>query len=88
MQLFSHVNTRGFLIYLLESGKCDISRYAMTPGALPATLGNQESNIIQPIRIKEIRKADFDWSEFWKATSGNYELASVNTSLFPKEKVT
>ncbi len=41
-------------------GKCDTSCLPMTPGAYPATIGNQEEQHIQPIGFKKKVTTDSD----------------------------
>ncbi len=38
------------------------------------------------MRMKMVRKKYKPVREFWKAASGNYKMASVNTSRFIKKK--
>jgi hypothetical protein len=41
---------KGFLLWLLESGKCNNSRFPIRPITSPATIGNREEQCIESLR--------------------------------------
>jgi hypothetical protein len=59
VQVFQHTNTGGFLLWALESDKCDTGHLPIISRAFLATVGNREEQPIQPIGIEEKVKNRF-----------------------------
>ncbi len=63
MKLFHGTSQSRFILYPLESRKCDTGCLPITPRASPTSFGNHEEQHNQPIINKEEMRPDSDWSE-------------------------
>ncbi len=63
MKLFHATSESRFILYPLESRKCDTGCLPIPPRASPTSFGNHEEQHNQPILNKEKVRPDSDWSE-------------------------